>query len=88
MKHTKGKWTRSGSVVYCGKHITAQVSWPMGKSEFREKAKEIAQLIAAAPELLEALKELQKSLLQEVQSEAEATRLYNLAEQAIKKAEG
>jgi len=60
-KHTPGKWTafgidvRSSPVVLEGKLIAETRDYPMGSRELEESYAN-ARLIAAAPELLEALK--------------------------------
>jgi len=66
-KHTPGKWTafgidvRSSPVVLEGKLIAETRDYPMGSKELEESYAN-ARLIAAAPELLEALKELNGEL--------------------------
>lgn len=91
MKHTQGKWKQSGSCVYIPNNFRVQISWPMSKDELNEEAVANAKLIAAAPELLEALK-YQVYILNENKEAMEPHMqrwiqgMINKMEQAIKKA--
>lgn len=96
-KHTQGDWlVAGGTTVYClnahgYNRFTAQVQrghtdskWPTEPDELEANAR----LIAAAPELLEALKEVLPYLTDGEDAGDEATQLAPIVRAAIKKAEG
>lgn len=95
-KHTTESWLRDGNCVYTLMHA----GWKRGIEQFKNKffiqvqvdrscdnkeAEKIAQLIAAAPELLEALQRLLKADSDPYLTEQG---LRNLARKAIAKAIG
>ena len=87
MNHTKGEWERGGQVIYKkdGKSIIATVNY-IG---MEEEGKANANLIAAAPKLYEALKELVQ-LVEDMNRGDYNMDSYTLqpAKQALAKAEG
>lgn len=91
MKHTPGPWeiTRSFDPGYknisAPKHTAlAQVVWCMEDEERSPMCEANAHLIAAAPELLEAL----EALVADESKEYIPTRLWDAARAAIAKAKG
>ena len=61
-KHTPGPWAvRNKTEVFCGRkrvaHVNAASKEPLNMKQDREVAEANARLIAAAPDLLEALKD-------------------------------
>ena len=85
MKHTKGPWYISQTADYAinaldGRHIAMVSCFEKNKNDATENLGDAA-LIAAAPELLEALKELVEELEGEYFN-------FSVARAAIAKAEG
>lgn len=105
MKHTPGKWEVDGTSVY-GLQDCSWQGKPDKKNRFflkvysggrdtasEEELEANARLIASAPELLEACKEVDlyfKGLIMlgQISPEFEKSELYNKIQQAIAKAEG
>jgi len=91
MKHTQEEWIVSftrNSGVTIGTKLGKLIAWVNGLTN-KEEQKANAKLIAAAPELLEALKVLMEGVVGLPPLTAIAgtlTKQYKQAEQAIKKA--
>ena len=89
MEHTKGPWEARGKMVSSGKDCVG------GESicQCYDNGMANARLIAAAPELLEALKRIEKALRQESGPEKKGTTemcelIQDVTKQAIARAEG
>lgn len=65
MKHTPGPWKHDGEIIYSGNY-TLNNGWTnhatIAKVEDRANWEANARLIAAAPDLLDALKKISKEL--------------------------
>lgn len=90
MKHTPGPWKvwthpRNENEVYVDGANGRSVCYVIHDDDERKEQKADAVLIAAAPDLLEALKAYQEANRVSNDSQAE---LYEMAEAAIAKAEG
>jgi NADH dehydrogenase FAD-containing subunit len=83
--HTKGTWRQGGdgSAVFSGARFVASV-FPM-RDENAEELEANVRLIAAAPELLEALS---RYIQQDEQMQLTENNLYRTAKAAIAKATG
>lgn len=86
-KHTQGEWVSKGCEIYnlnTGKTIART---DIGGTDEQTEAN--ARLIAAAPELLEALEDiLRKMNLLILPTERRNSKIYQQAKQAINKAKG
>ena len=85
-KYTQGKWEARSNHIYAedtNLHIA-----DICKASDGEWSEANARLIAAAPELLEALKEIKKLAKFSMIGSDKENKILNIAEQAIAKAEG
>jgi hypothetical protein len=60
-KHTPGTWTAFGTIAKCGLDVVAECPMELGGVYAIDTAKANARLIAAAPELYEALRDMVES---------------------------